>query len=159
MPPLGTSGGWFENAAPPILTGVPWVSWTGGLRVLGTPLGRSSYVRSQASAIAEELGHALDVLQCLGCPQSASLILRSCLGAAKTVHLLRSMTYFEANLLAHRVELNLKSAWGAVVGAPLSEALWSLACFPVRLGGLGVVNPVRIHPQAAVSALGCSRLQ
>ena len=45
-----------------------------------------------------------------------------------------------------------KAAWGTVVGVPFSEAQWSLGCLPVRHGGAGIIDPVQVHPQAAVSS-------
>ena len=35
---------------------------------------------------------------------------------------------------------------------PLSEVQWLLATFPIRFGGLGVQDPVRIHAQAAMAS-------
>ena len=141
-----------DDAAFPALVGITRVPWSSGLKVLGTPVGRAPYVRAQLAEVSDKLAAALDRLQCLGCPQSASLILRSCLGASKIVHLLRTASLPEAGILASQVRSNLKSAWGTVVGVPFSEAQWTLGCFPVRLGGAGIVDPVRVHPQAAIAS-------
>ena len=136
----------------PSLSGIPRVPWSSGLRVLGTPVGRAPYVRTQLAESADKLAAALEKLECLGCPQSSSLILRSCLGAAKIVHLLRTAFLHEAGLLASRVQPSLKAAWVTVVCVHFSETQWGLGCFPVRLGGCGIVDPVRVHPQAAVAS-------
>ena len=106
----------------PSLAGIPWVPWSTGLIVLGTPVGSAPFVRGQLAASTDKLSVALELLQCLGCPQSSSLILRACLGAAKVVHLLRSASYAESTVLASGVDSLLKSAWGVVRGVPLSEA-------------------------------------
>ena len=42
--------------------------------------------------------------------------------------------------------------FGALVGAEISLQSWSLACIPVRLGGLGLQDPQRIHPAARISS-------
>ena len=141
-----------DDAMFPALVGIPRVPWSAGLKVLGTPVGRAPYVRSQLAEVADKLAAALDQLQCLGCPQSSSLILRSCLGASKIVHLLRTASFPEAGILASQVRSNLKSAWGTVVGVSFSEAQWTLGCFPVWLGGAGIIDPFRVHPQAAIAS-------
>ena len=142
---------------PSELRGIPWVSWTAGVKVLGTPVGRASFVRSELSAVADKLQVALEKLECLGDPQAASHILRSCLGAAKVVHLLRTASYAECHSFAKRVRSLLQHAWAFVLGTPLPDASWSLLSLPVRLGGFGATDPVVIHPQAAVASfLSCA---
>jgi hypothetical protein len=137
---------------PAPLRGILWVPWTSGVRVLGTPVGRSPFVRAELAQVYAKLEAALDKLQCLGDPQAASHLLRCCLGAAKVVHLLRTASYTECAAFAKKVRALLKSAWGTVIGATLTEAHWSLASLPVRLGGFGASDPVIIHPQAAVAS-------
>ena len=62
------------------------------------------------------------------------------------------MAFAEGVALASQVQAQLKAAWGTIMGVPMSEAQWSLACFPIRHDGLGVTDPARIHAQAAVAA-------
>ena len=137
---------------PAPLQGIPWVPWTSGVRVLGCPVGRAPFVRSELNLVYDKLRAALEKLQCLGDPQAASHLLRSCLGASKVVHLLRTAPYSECVDFAKRIRSLLVSAWGAVFGTSLGEANWALASLPVRLGGFGASDPVVLHPQAAVAS-------
>ena len=140
------------DEVPPSLRGIPWVPWTSGVKILGTPVGRASYVRRELSAVHDKLQVALSKLECIGDPQAASHILRSCLGASKVVHLLRTASYAECHEFAKRVRLLLLQAWSFVVGTPVPEANWPLISLPVKLGGFGATDPVVIHPQAAVAS-------
>ena len=47
-----------------------------------------------------------------------------------------------ARLLAAESEGPLRHTLGLLVGSPLQDTAWTLAGLPVRLGGLGVANPV-----------------
>ena len=81
---------------PPALQDIPMVKWDDGLRILGTPIGHASFLRTEVTATLEKLSSALDLLGCLACPQSASLILRSCLGVS------RIRTFADATLFGRR---------------------------------------------------------
>ena len=65
------------------ISSVPHIPFTSGISVLGAPVGSYSFVSSHLDGILGSLTHALDRLTGLHCPQSASMIARSCLGAAK----------------------------------------------------------------------------
>ena len=119
---------------------------------MGTPVGQADFVRGELAAVFDKLQAALENLQCLGDPQAASHILRSCLGAAKVIHLLRTADFDECTTFATQVRDLLKSAWGTVIGSQLLEANWSLAPLPVKLGGIGATEPVVIQLQTAVAA-------
>ena len=119
---------------------------------LGHPCWPDTLRSGGAGPSLRQIGGRTDKLQRLGDPQAASHLLRCCLGAAKVVHLLRTASYTECAAFAKKVRALLKSAWGTVIGATLTEAHWSLASLPVRLGGFGASDPVIIHPQAAVAS-------
>ena len=103
------------------------------------------------SVSVQKLSSSLQQLESLGYPQSASLILRHCLGAAKVTFLLRSLPFERGAQLAAAVSPLLRRSWGIVCGVPFADFQWSLAVLPCRLGGLGVQYPVRLQPQATVS--------
>ena len=44
------------------LQGIPWVPWTSGVRVLGTPIGWTPFVRSELNLVYDKLETALDKL-------------------------------------------------------------------------------------------------
>ena len=123
---------------PEPLRGIPWVSWTSGIRLLGTPVGRASFVRSELDLVYSTLEAALDKLQCLGDPQAASHLLRSCLGASKVIHLLGTTSYAECLAFAVKVRSLLKSAWGdshrdhsfgsELVPRLLTGSAWRIRC-------------------------------
>ena len=107
------------------------------------------FVRSELSSVYSKLDAALEKLECLGDPQVASHLLRCCLGASKVVH---TAPYAECAEFSKRGRSLLKACWGTVIGNTLTEANWSLASLPVRLGGFGASDPAVLHPQAAVAS-------
>ena len=119
---------------------------------MGTPVGRAPFVRSELNAKFDKLQAALEKLECLGDPQAAAHILRSCLGAAKVIHLLRTATYEECAMMAKKMQALLVATWGTIIGTGIPDINWTLASLPVRLGGLGATDPVVIHPQAALAS-------
>jgi hypothetical protein len=150
----GPSGGPgpLGDESPPALADIPWASWTSGMRILGTPVGRAPFVKSELAEVSAKIEAMLERLESLACPQSASLLLLNCLGACRIVHLLRTVPYAEGAVFAAKVRDLLKSAWGVVMGAPLAEVQWTLASLPVRLGGIGASDPVRLQAPAAIGA-------
>ena len=64
----------------------------------------------------------------------------------------RTVDFHHGKQLASRTSSILRRAWGIVVGAPLSECQWQLASFPIRHGGVGASDTVRIHAAAAVAS-------
>ena len=115
-------------------------------------MGRASFVKADLATAAAKLELLLERLQTLACPQSASLLLLNCLGACRIIHLLRTVSCSEGLTFAAKTRVLLKSAWGVIVGVPLTEVQWSMASLPVRLGGLGASDPVRIQVPAAIGA-------
>jgi hypothetical protein len=58
------------GGVPESLSGIPWVPWTSGIRILGTPVGRSPFVRSELAQVSAKLQVALEKLESLGDPQA-----------------------------------------------------------------------------------------
>ena len=128
-----------------------------GLRVLGTPIGHPSWVKSWVDDFIKGLTNTLGRLKQLGSPRAASHILRSCLGSAKVMFLLRTLSWEPGVQLGSASSKLLKSAWESVLGCPLTDAAWALACIPIEQGGLGVLDPLKAQPIAflatAISAI------
>ena len=120
--------------------------------LLGVPVGSDSYIAETLLTFFGTLTRALGKLMELHCPHTASLIARACLGAAKVTYLLRSLPLAHGKALAVRASELLRDVWGSIIGAPVSDAQWELACFPIRMGGLGVTDPVLVQPFAALSS-------
>ena len=143
----------IPSLAPPpqhaVLAKIPVVS--GGI-ILGVPIGGHTFVESELTNIEQSFEGALNKLCCLGQPQVATAILRSCLGSAKIVFLLRTLGFTDAVRLAHTCSLSIKTALSTIVGSPLSQSQWILASLPSRMGGLGITDPVMLPAAAAVSS-------
>ena len=104
---------------------------------MGTP----SFVSDFVDGKYEALRISLDKLSGLHCSHSASLILRSCVGASKVTYLLRVLSPSSGRILAKAVSSLLQSTWSDICGASLEAATWDLATLPVRLGGSAWSTP------------------
>ena len=82
----------------------------------------------------------------------APLLLRFCLGAQRVHHLIRILWSAEALDVSAGVESDLRSTLEHVMRTEVSDAVWLHSSFPLRLGGLGVYNPVKFHAPAFVSS-------
>ena len=79
---------------------VPLSPWEEGISLLGAPVGTTSFVSDFVDRKSEALRLSLDKLSGLHCSHSASLILRSCLGASKVTYLLRVLNPSSGRILA-----------------------------------------------------------
>ena len=131
---------------------VPIAPWTGGITLLGAPIGSDTFVRDFVDKKVTSLDASLVKLSGLHCPHSTSLILRSCLGACKVTYLLRVINLQHGRPLAGAVSSLLRGAWSDLCGAPLNPAAWALATLPIRLGGLGALDPSEFVDFAALTS-------
>ena len=136
-----------------LFPGVPIVRADQALRILGSPIGCPSACQAWVSDnILAPLQQALSRLECLGDPHSASLVLRQCLGGIKVNFLLRTADPLTSIWTASQVSPMLRVTWGILLGTPVSDAQWELACLPIRLGGAGIQDPVHFCDAAFVSS-------
>ena len=77
---------------------------TGGVVVLGSPVGSPSFVRSHLKGRVEAMGTVLERLRGLGDRRAESQILRSCLGPCRVNHLLRTLWPGDAEWLGWPVK-------------------------------------------------------
>ena len=105
-----------------------------GVVVLGTPIGSDAFVKTHLSSVLRALKESWERLLSLGNTQAASQILRTCLGPAKVVHLLRSLLPRAALWFASELSPRMRELWEAVIGQPLDDGQWSLAVLPIREG-------------------------
>jgi len=135
---------------------VPAVAPQAGVKVLGIPIGSRSFIKEETSVVLSKLQQCLDRLTQLGCSFSAFHILRACLSACRVMHLLRSLPFAHAEQLAKETQAKLHDAFGHILGTPASVQQWALATLPVRMGGLGLLDPCRIVAPAHVSSFVAS---
>ena len=131
---------------------VPVTPWVEGITLLGAPIGSDSFVRDFVDKKVSSLENSLVRLSGLHCPHSTSLILRSCLGACKVTYLLRVVNLQHGRFLAGAISSLLRGAWSDLCGAPVNPASWALATLPIRLGGLGVLDPAEFVDFAALTS-------
>jgi hypothetical protein len=131
---------------------VPAVSAKAGIKVLGIPIGSRSFIKEETSKVLEKLQLCLQRLDSLGCAFSAFHILRSCLSGCRVTHLLRTIPFDQAEQLAKDTHAKMLESFGRILGTPSSVQQWSLASLPVRMGGLGLLDPTSIVAPAHVAA-------
>lgn len=143
---------WGPNVRLQHPSGIPVVPWNEGVKILGTPVGSDMFVKAQVDLISAKLDACLERLSQLADSYAGFHLLRSCLSACKVTHLLRALPFEQGVSLSSSSKEKTVEAFGALVGAEISLQSWSLACIPVRLGGLGLQDPQRIHPAARISS-------
>jgi hypothetical protein len=110
------------------LPGVPRVSGSSCLAVLGSPVGGTDCCRDWAdSHVGKPLALALDRLMSLGEPRAASLVLRQCFSACKVNWILRTAESSVGRALAETTAPLIRQAWDGIVGAVCSDLSWELA--------------------------------
>ena len=120
---------------------------------MGVPVGSPGFITSHNDRISDKLQECLERVSLLADSFSSFHILRSCLSACKVNHLLRALPYEHGNSLAASTKLKLVDSLTSLVGAPVSFSQWGLAALPVRLGGLGLHDPLTVHPGARISSI------
>ena len=135
------------------LPGIPRVSGSSCLAVLGYPVGGTDSCRDWAeSHVGKPLALALDRLLSLGEPRSASLILRHCFWACRVNWILCTARVTVGRALAKSTAPLIRQAWDGIVGSVCSDLSWELAALPIRLGGAGIASPLPVSDAAAVSS-------
>jgi hypothetical protein len=142
-------------------SGFPREPWhpDSGLKVLGMPVtfpGSFKFAQKILTSAVDELEEACTVLLTLGDTQSQHLLLRFCLDACKLVHFLRGTDCTPAGLMEQiqRASGIIRKTWADIVGAPnLSESEWVQSTLPMRLTGMGIKDPVVVHPAARMASM------
>jgi hypothetical protein len=138
---------------PRFLPGIPCVPESVCLAILGAPVGPDPACQDWIhSNVLDPLQLSLDRLGCLGDPQSAALVLRTCLSSCIVNWTLRTATPAVSEWTASKVPPMLGQAWNVILGKDPGNAQWELSNLPNRLGGAGISDPV-LHWPAAASPL------
>ncbi|CAI7819137.1 unnamed protein product [Closterium sp. NIES-54] len=138
----------------------------GGIRVLGSPIGGTDFCTGQVRTTLEEATSPLPLIAQLN-PQHAALIV-SCSISRRISYMLRTTP-------AATLSREEWRGWSeALVGAALTAAklriptseleqslLWRQATLPIRLGGLGIIDPISEAPATYIASVtaACSFLQ
>ena len=145
----------------PTLAKIPQVSWAPkfGIRVLGLPVEHPSSVsfcESQMQAAVHGLEDACALLGHLGDPQIQHLLLRYCLDACRVMHFMRGIDCTPLQSLLQSASACVRSCLGDALGdRKLSELEWTQSTLPLRLGGLGIKDPLALLPAARLAASLC----
>ena len=127
-----------------------------GIMVLGTPVehpSTSSYRQASVQSVVENLKKATHLLSRLGNPQTAHLLLRYCLDACRLQHLLRSTACEAFPHTLGEASAALRDTVAAMLGQPLTDTEWAQCQISIRLGGLGIRDPVTVLPVARTASI------
>ena len=101
----------------------------------------------------EQLKTACSVLSHLGDPQAQHVLLRYCLDGCRLMHFLRGMDCSHLADIVEQATWVLQSTLSDVLGLVVNPQDWAQESLPLRLGGLGVKDPVRLLPAARLSGI------
>ena len=95
----------------------------------------------------------LQRLQSLDSALARFLILRACLGACRVNFLFRSLDYTHGEQLALRTSELVQTAKSEILGTPLDDLQFALACLRSHKGGLGLQDPRFTHAPVFLAAV------
>ena len=124
--------------------GIPRYSLDEGTVILGVPIGNAAFVNKHFNEVCAKLTHMAERIGLLKSNIANFLLLRACFGACRINHLLRSLPFQHARLLAEKSSVFVRNALDEILGSPLPHICFLLACLPVRKGGLGIRDPVLV---------------
>ena len=98
----------------------------------------------QEQEVCTKLSHLAERIGLLKSNIGKFLLLRACFGTCRINHLLRSLPFEHARTLAARSSDIVRSALDDILGSPLPDICFLLACLPVRKGGPGIRDPALV---------------
>ena len=126
-----------------------------GTVVLGVPIGSAAFVENFVSDICTKLSYMAERIGLLKSNIAKFLLLRACFGACRVNHLLRSLPFQHGKSLAEKASAIVRSTLEAIVGSPLPDICFMLACLPSRKGGLGLQDPALVFGLASNFGFAC----
>ena len=129
------------STSDPAFEGIPRYSLDQGTVVLGVPIGTATFVEDFVSEVCAKLSHMADRIGLLKSNIARFLLLRACFGACRVNHPLRSLPFQHGKSLAEKASVIVRNTLEAILGSPLPDICFLLACLPVRRGGLGLQDP------------------
>ena len=124
--------------------------------VLGVPVTHPGGTEFGEQAWEKRVKKALNTIEVLGhLPQShiQYTLLRFCLSACKVNDLLRACPVQMGEQSCQRLSLGLRQCLNNILGASLTDLQWAQCTLPVRLGGLGIRDPLVERPAARLSGI------
>jgi len=137
------------SEAPPALP-ITWSKWNDDIRVLGVPFGTST---SYLHTLQSKLHSVWNILPHLSDAQVSFTPLRVCLGCCKVNHILRGRAFSYNDPWLQALSAGLHSTFQAILGSAVPIQAWKQATLPIRLGGMGLYDPITIAPFAYLSSV------
>ena len=109
-----------------------------GIILLGSPVGDQQWEGEVIRSRIEKVRNITEHLPHLKDPHTEFVLLRSCLGLPKVMHLLHSVDPTHHQLLWSDFDRVTREALTRILGASLTNLQWRQAKLPVTLGGLGM---------------------
>ena len=136
----------------PVFDGIPRYSLDDGTVVLGVPIGSAAFVDNYVSEVCAKLSHMAERIGMMTSNIAKFLLLRACFGACRINHLLRALPFQHAQTLAEKSSIIVRKTLEAILGSPLPDICFLLACLPVRKGGLGIRDPALVLGPAFIAS-------
>ena len=140
------------------------VGSVGGVEFLGSPVfGSEEYYCGHIAKRVDKVLQCQEKLLDMDDPQIQLLLLRSCLSSCKINNLLRTVPPNKGIQQLAKFDSNLRVCLDAIIRCSTSDMSWLQASLPVRQGGLGLREAVRMSSSAFIGSCNsvrslCSRL-
>ena len=142
----------------PLLSKVSPVPFTpgSGITHLGSPVCHPASWDYASSVVLDRLARCQGVYRALENLPEAHIqycLLRSTMDACRFNDLLRSIPLGIADSAFTSASLALRSAFETCLGSVVSPDQWAQVCLPIRMGGLGLRDPISIRAAARVPTI------
>ena len=152
VPAAGSASSVLQTSFP----GWQWKS-TGGIKLLGAPLGDAEYCASVLTERAAKAQELVDAIGKYGHTQGALLQLRHCASWGKLVYAARTVPPALHGVAFAQYGSALRKGLEQLVGDVLPDRCWELAQLCIGRGGLGIRDPGRHAPAAYLASLAQTR--
>lgn len=120
--------------------------------------GSTDFIATQVNDVINKAVEMQDKILDLDDPQVEMHLLRSCLGACKVNHLLRTVPKCNLTDQIHHFDKSLRSSLGRIIHSTIPDASWEQASLPFRLGGLSIRKTMDSADAAYVASCNAARL-
>ena len=109
-----------------------------GLKLLGAPIGSTSFEKVVLDDRIEKSQQLMQKLGILDDPYSEYVLLRNCLALPKMSYAIRTVNPVHHEASMERFDSSFRESLERILGGPISDAKWKQASLPVSQGGLGL---------------------
>ena len=134
----GTSG--EDEKFPCALATTPDDCPAGGVIAMGSPLGSDDYCHSVAQDVVLKSKQLVEAIESIPDAQIGFHLHRLCATTPRAIHLLRTTPARLTARMAVAMDSLSREGFGAINGFRPDDLSWSIACLPIRLGGLGITQ-------------------